>query len=73
MMNKAEMIEAHWLFNVPPENIQVVIHPQSIVHLLVQASTVWLLRNWAILICGRQSLTPWRIPTGRRRGAARFV
>lgn len=37
MMNKGlEMIEAHWLFNVPPENIQVVIHPQSIVHSLVQ-------------------------------------
>lgn len=37
MMNKGlEVIEAHWLFNVPPENIQVVIHPQSIVHSLVQ-------------------------------------
>ncbi len=37
MMNKGlEMIEAHWLFNVPPEKIQVVIHPQSVVHSLVQ-------------------------------------
>lgn len=37
MMNKGlEVIEAHWLFNVPPENIQVVIHPQSVVHSLVQ-------------------------------------
>lgn len=37
MMNKGlEMIEAHWLFNVPPENIQVVIHPQSVIHSLVQ-------------------------------------
>lgn len=37
MMNKGlEVIEAHWLFNVPPERIQVVIHPQSVVHSLVQ-------------------------------------
>ena len=37
MMNKGlEMIEAHWLFNVPAEKIQVVIHPQSVVHSLVQ-------------------------------------
>jgi len=37
MMNKGlEVIEAHWLFNVPPEKIQVVIHPQSVVHSLVQ-------------------------------------
>ena len=37
MMNKGlEMIEAHWLFNVPPEKIQVVIHPQSMIHSLVQ-------------------------------------
>ena len=37
MMNKGlEVIEAHWLFNVPPEHIQVVIHPQSVIHSLVQ-------------------------------------
>lgn len=37
MMNKGlEMIEARWLFNVPAENIQVVIHPQSVIHSLVQ-------------------------------------
>ena len=37
MMNKGlEMIEAHWLFNVPAERIQVVIHPQSVIHSLVQ-------------------------------------
>lgn len=36
MMNKGlEVIEAHWLFDVAPENINVVIHPQSIVHSLV--------------------------------------
>ena len=37
MMNKGlEVIEARWLFNAAPEQIQVVIHPQSIVHSLVQ-------------------------------------
>ena len=37
MMNKAlELIEAHWLFDVPPERIDVVVHPQSIVHSMVE-------------------------------------
>lgn len=36
MMNKGlEVIEAHWLFSIPPECINVVIHPQSIIHSLV--------------------------------------
>lgn len=36
LMNKGlEMIEAHWLFNVDPKNIQVVVHPQSIIHSMV--------------------------------------
>ncbi|MCL2020693.1 MAG: 1-deoxy-D-xylulose-5-phosphate reductoisomerase [Betaproteobacteria bacterium] len=37
LMNKGlEVIEAHWLFNAPPEQIGVVVHPQSIVHSLVE-------------------------------------
>ena len=37
MMNKGfEMIEARWLFGLPPEQIEVVVHPQSIVHSMVQ-------------------------------------
>ena len=36
MMNKAlEVIEAHWLFDLPPERIKVLLHPQSIVHSMV--------------------------------------
>ena len=36
MMNKGlEVIEAHWLFNAPPDKIQVVIHPQSVIHSMV--------------------------------------
>lgn len=37
LMNKGlEVIEARWLFDVPPEKIRVVVHPQSIVHSLVE-------------------------------------
>ena len=37
MMNKGlEVIEAHWLFGLPAESIDVVIHPQSIIHSMVQ-------------------------------------
>ena len=31
-----EVIEAHWLFNMPYDKIDVVVHPQSIVHSLVE-------------------------------------
>ena len=37
MMNKGlEVIEAHWLFDMPPERIEVLIHAQSIIHSLVE-------------------------------------
>lgn len=37
LMNKGfEMIEAHWLFGLPPAAIEVVVHPQSIIHSMVQ-------------------------------------
>ena len=37
MMNKGlEVIEAHWLFGAPPELIQVVVHPQSVIHSMVE-------------------------------------
>jgi 1-deoxy-D-xylulose-5-phosphate reductoisomerase len=37
LMNKGlEVVEAHWLFGLPPEKIEVVIHPQSIVHSMVE-------------------------------------
>ena len=37
MMNKGlEIIEAHWLFNLPPEKIEILIHPQSIIHSMVE-------------------------------------
>ncbi|WEK33885.1 MAG: 1-deoxy-D-xylulose-5-phosphate reductoisomerase [Candidatus Pseudobacter hemicellulosilyticus] len=37
LMNKGlEMIEAKWLFNLKPEQVQVLVHPQSIIHSMVQ-------------------------------------
>jgi 1-deoxy-D-xylulose-5-phosphate reductoisomerase len=37
MMNKGlEVIEAHWLFNADADDIQVVVHPQSVIHSLVE-------------------------------------
>ncbi len=37
LMNKGlEVIEAHWLFGMPPERIDVVLHPQSFVHSMVE-------------------------------------
>ncbi|MBN2481958.1 MAG: 1-deoxy-D-xylulose-5-phosphate reductoisomerase [Bacteroidales bacterium] len=37
LMNKGlEAIEAHWLFNLPPERIEIIIHAQSVIHSLVQ-------------------------------------
>jgi 1-deoxy-D-xylulose-5-phosphate reductoisomerase len=39
MMNKGmEMIEASWLFNMPADKIEIVVHPQSIIHSMVQFS-----------------------------------
>jgi 1-deoxy-D-xylulose-5-phosphate reductoisomerase len=37
LMNKGlEVIEAHWLFNAPVDRIDVVVHPQSVIHSMVQ-------------------------------------
>jgi 1-deoxy-D-xylulose-5-phosphate reductoisomerase len=37
LFNKAlEIIEACWLFDLPPEQVQVVIHPESVIHSMVE-------------------------------------
>lgn len=37
LMNKGlEVIEAHWLFSMPPEKIDVVVHPESVIHSMVE-------------------------------------
>ena len=49
MMNKGlEIIEAHWLFDMPLEQIDVVVHPQSIVHSLVEYADGTMLAQMAL-------------------------
>src|SRR5256714_13394617 len=37
LMNKAlEVIEACWLFDLPPERVEVIIHPESVIHSFVE-------------------------------------
>lgn len=55
LMNKGlEVIEARWLFDVPPERIDVVVHPESIVHSLVE------LRDTSVL--AQLGLPDMRVP-----------
>ena len=63
MMNKGlELIEAHWLFNCPPEKLEVVIHPQSVIHSMVRYRDGSVLAQLAILICVRRLLIVWACP-----------
>ncbi|WP_430810766.1 MULTISPECIES: 1-deoxy-D-xylulose-5-phosphate reductoisomerase [unclassified Carboxylicivirga] len=49
LMNKGlEAIEARWLFNVQPDDIEVVVHPQSIVHSLVQFQDGSIKAQWGL-------------------------
>ena len=69
MMNKGlEMIEARWLFDVPPESIRVVVHPQSIVHSMVEFEDGSLLAQLGVAHMRtpvQYALTwPERLPTG---------
>jgi 1-deoxy-D-xylulose-5-phosphate reductoisomerase len=55
LMNKGlEVIEASWFFNVPPEKVEVVVHPQSVVHSMVEY------RDGSIV--AQMGLTDMRIP-----------
>jgi len=55
LMNKGlEVIEARWLFDAPPERIDVVVHPQSVVHSLVE------LRDGSVL--AQLGVTDMRLP-----------
>jgi 1-deoxy-D-xylulose-5-phosphate reductoisomerase len=72
MMNKGlEVIEARWLFDLPPEDIDVVIHPQSIVHSLVEyvdGSLIAQLSNPDMRVPIAHALAyPQRIASGARR------
>jgi 1-deoxy-D-xylulose-5-phosphate reductoisomerase len=55
LMNKGlEVIEAHWLFGASPAQISVLVHPQSIVHSLVE------LRDGSLI--GQMGITDMRLP-----------
>ncbi len=60
MMNKGlEYIEARWLFNASASQMEVLIHPQSVIHSMVRYQTAVFWRSWVNRICVRQLLTPW--------------
>ena len=64
LMNKGlELIEAHHLFGVPYDRIDVVVHPQSIVHALVQLNDGARSRTWATPTCACRSRTRCTIPS----------
>ncbi|MGH9351682.1 MAG: 1-deoxy-D-xylulose-5-phosphate reductoisomerase, partial [Terriglobia bacterium] len=49
LMNKGlEIIEAHWLFGLPPERIEVLIHPESIIHSMVEFNDRCVLAQLAV-------------------------
>jgi 1-deoxy-D-xylulose-5-phosphate reductoisomerase len=55
LVNKGlELIEAHWLFGVPAERIEVVVHPQSIVHSLVE----WRDGSWIAQLAPNDMIFP---------------
>jgi 1-deoxy-D-xylulose-5-phosphate reductoisomerase len=58
MMNKGlEVIEAHWLFGLPGERIDVLIHPQSVIHSLVSYRDGSVLAQLGNPTCARRSRT----------------
>lgn len=71
LMNKAlELIEAHWLFGLPPERLDAVIHPQSLVHAFVEYcdGSVLAQLGAADMRCPIQVALTW---PGRAPGAAK--
>jgi 1-deoxy-D-xylulose-5-phosphate reductoisomerase len=72
MMNKAlEVIEARYLFGLAPRKLDVVIHPQSIIHSMVQYATRRWWRNWVRPTCACPSPTVWPGLSAWSRGLRR--
>ena len=71
LMNKGlEVIEAYHLFNIPPDRIEVVIHPQSLVHSLVEFCD----GSWMAQMSVNDMIFPiqaicWRRPTSTKAGS----
>ena len=71
MFNKAlEIIEARWLFDMPPEKIQVVVHPQSIIHSAVEFADGAVIAQLGVpdmRVPIQYAMTyPQRLPTGSK-------
>ena len=71
MFNKAlEIMEARWLFDMPPEKIQVVVHPQSIVHSAVEFADGAVLAQLGVpdmrVPIAYAMSYPRRVPTGSK-------
>ncbi len=65
LMNKGlEVIEAYWLFGQPLNRIVVLIHPQSLIHSMVQFLTAASRHRWVFPICDFPYFMPWVIPKG---------
>ncbi len=63
MLNKAfEIIEARWLFGIPAERIEAVVHPQSIVHSMVQFRDGAVKASSAFPTCTCRYVTLWEMP-----------
>jgi len=61
LMNKGlEVIEAHWLYDLPYERIDVLVHPESLIHSLVEFVDGSLRPSSDFLICAFPSSTPSR-------------
>ena len=72
MMNKAlEVIEARWLFDLAPERIKVVIHPQSIIHSMVVARDGAVLAQLGTPDMKGPIASAWRGRRAWRRAATR--
>ncbi len=60
MMNKGlEYIEARWLFNASAQQMEVLIHPQSVIHSMVRYQDGSVLAQLGSRICARRSPIPW--------------
>lgn len=64
MMNKGlEVIEARWLFNARPQQIRVLVHPQSIIHSMVEYRDGSVIAQLGTPTCARRSPMPWATPS----------
>lgn len=73
LMNKGlEIIEARWLFDLPPEKVQVVVHPQSIVHSMVEYIDGSVLAQLGVADMGVPILYALAYPERRPTPAARL-